>query len=316
MPRQTAASATATSDDDFEYPAQLSILRRAIAELPVLSDAANMAACADELNRFCGLAELLVSSLARAESCRQDAGLRRAASAALLALYQVRERLDALSTKRASRATVEAIRRALYAALAALSERLAPLDGISEAAARSLTELDRALAMRLLVSDFHSTMLATSRGRSNKGWSLVVAEAELAIVLRRPAFALGPEAEKQKLSAISSRVVGYRAGKPGALTRSRVQAEVLGTSALLVALSQRVDVKRHDARSLTALGALLSGRRLDLTVAANAAELLAGLRGMDVELDRLMLELPFEPSRALSHIAHRVGNLRQRLLAS
>jgi hypothetical protein len=316
MPRQTAASATATPDDDFEYPAQLSILRRAVAELPVLADAANVAACTEELSRFCGLAEALLSSLARAELCRQDAGLRRAASAALLSLYHVRERLEALSKKRASRATVEAVRRALYSSLAALSERLAPLDGIGEAAARSLTELDRALAMRLLVSDFHCTMLATSRGRTNKGWSLVVAEAELAIARRRPAFALGPEAEQRQLTDISSRIAGFRAGRPGAPSRSRLQAEILGTSELLAALSQRVDVKRHDARSLTALGALLSGRRLDLSVAANAAEILAGLRGMDKELDRLMLELPFEPSRALSHIAHRVGGLRQRLLAS
>lgn len=316
MARQSAVSATASRDDDFEYAAQLSILRRAIAELGVLSDSANAAACAADVSRFCGLAEVIVSSFAQGDLCRRDAGLRRAGSASLLALYQVRQRLEALANKRASRAAVDAVRRNLYAAVASLSERLAPLDGVGKVAARSLTELDRALAMRLLVSDFHSTMLATSRGRANKSWTLQVAEAELAIAIRRPAFALGPEAQQRQLTAMLARVAGSKARKTGAPSKSRLQTEVLATSELLLALSRRADVKSHDTRSLTALSALLSARKLDLSVAANAAETLAGLRGMDAELDRLMLELPFEPSRALVQIARRVSALRVRALAS
>jgi hypothetical protein len=51
-------------------------------------------------------------------------------------------------------------------------------------------------------------------------------------------------------------------------------------------------------------------------MAANAAETLAGLRGMDTQLDKLMLELPFDPSSVLALVARRVGELRARALAS
>ena len=315
MPRHTAASANATPDDDFDYPAKLCILRRAVAELVVLADAADVAARVAELQRLCNLAEMLVSSLAREEARRPGAGLRKSASATLLVLYRLRERLEVLAAQRPSRAAVEATRRSLYFALAALSERLAPRDGVSVVAARCSSELDRALAMRLLVSDFHGAMLATVRGRSNKSWSLAVAQAELAIVLGTPAFAAGPKAQRRQLRAVFTRVSRFRTGKRGALLRSRIQAKALATPALLASLSQRPDVKQHDARSLVALGALLSSRRYDPEVAAHAAEILASLRGMDLELDRLMLELPFDAARVLKRISQRVGGLRQRLLA-
>lgn len=72
----------------------------------------------------------------------------------------------------------------------------------------------------------------------------------------------------------------------------------------------------RDARSLAALAVTLSGRTFNLTMAANAAETLGGLRGMDPKLDQLMLELPFEPASLLVLIARRVSEIRARALAS
>lgn len=316
MGRQSAASAAEARDEDFDLPAQLTILRRAVAGLEVLADAASPARCAADLVRYSALAEALVGAFAQSGLVRRDAGLRRATSATVLALFYVRQRLDALSARRASRAAIESIRRTLYSAVALLSERLAPLDVAASVPPRSMSELDRALSMRLLVSDFHEAVSSVARGRSNRTWTLLVAEAELAIAMQRPEFGLGPEAQRVQLTEVRARISRFKSGKSGTLSRSKLHAEVLATSELLVTLSRRPDVKRHDARGLAALAITLSGRSFNLSMAANAAETLGGLRGMDAELDRLMLELPFDPTSVLALIARRVSQIRARALAS
>jgi hypothetical protein len=312
MQRQSAAAAR---EDDFDLPCQLTILRRAIACVGVFEDESSAQVCATDLARFCALAEVIVKSFSHSELARSDATLRRTASATVLALFYVRQQLDALPARRSSRSAVESIRRSLYAAVALLSERLGPFDGIGSIAAHSLTELDRALSMRLLVSDFHEAVCSVSRGRSNMNWTLLVAEAELAIAMQSSAFGLGPEQQRAQLSEIRTRIVRFKAGK-GTLSKSTLHAEVLATSQLLASLSQRPDVKRHDERALAALSVTLSSRSLNMITAASAAETLAGLRGMDPQLDRLMLELPFEPAKVLTLLARRVSELRSRALAS
>jgi hypothetical protein len=316
MGRQSAASAAESRNEEFDFPAQLTILRRAIAGLGVLADAPSPALSAADLSRYCALAEALVGSFMRSELALGDAGLRRASSASALALFYVRQRLDALPGRRSSRVAVESIRRTLYAAIALLSERLAPLDVGANVPPRSMSELDRALSMRLLVSDFHEAVSSVTRGRSNMTWTLLVAEAELAIAMQRPEFALGPEAQRAQLCEIRSRISRFKSGKSRTQSKSSLHAEVLATSELLTTLSRRADVKRHDARSLAALAITLSGRTFNLSMAANAAETLGGLRGMDAELDRLMLELPFEPQTVLVLVARRVSQIRARALAS
>jgi hypothetical protein len=313
MGRQTAASAAELRDDDFDLPAQLTILRRAVAALPVLADAPSVALSAADLRRFCALAEAIVTSFAQEDVVRRDAALRRVSSATVLSLFYVRQRLDA---PRLSRTALESIRRTLYAAVALLSEQVAPLDGVGVVAAKSLSELERALAMRLLVSDFHEAVSSVARGRSNMNWTLSVAEAELAIAMQRPAFVLGPERQRAELSEIRTRILRFKGKKSGVPSKSKLHAEVFATSELLVALSQRADVKCHDARSLAALSITLSGRTFNMAMAANAAETLAGLRGMDSLLDKLMLELPFDPASVLVLVARRVSALRARALAS
>lgn len=315
MARPSAALAAEPSEADFDLPAQLTILRRAIAGLAVLGEIPSPLAAADLL-RFCALGESIVNAFAESERVRRDAALRRATSATVLALFYVRQRLDTLSSGRTSRAALEGVRRTLYSAIVLLSERVAPLDGVSSVAARSLSELDRALAMRLLVSDFQEAVASVARGRANMSWTLSVAEAELAILMQRPAFAMGPEQHRAQLSEVRTRILRFKAKKMGTPSKSKLHAEVLATATLLAALTRRPDVKRHDARCLAALSITLSNRSFDLTMAANAAETLAALRGMDPELDRLMLELPFDPASVLALVARRVSELRARALAS
>lgn len=282
----------------------------------MLADASSAALSAADLRRFCALAEAIVASFAQESVVRRDSALSRVSSATVLALFYVRQRLDALSPQRPSRTALESIRRTLYAAVALLSEQVAPLDGVGSVAAKSQSELDRALAMRLLVSDFHEAVSSVARGRSNMNWTLLVAEAELAIAMQRPAFVMGPERQRAELSEIRTRILRFKGKKSGISSKSKLHAEVFATSGLLVALSQRADVKRHDARSLAALSITLSGRTFNLAMAANAAETLAGLRGMDSLLDKLMLELPFDPASVLLLLARRVSELRARALAS
>jgi hypothetical protein len=317
MGRLNAASAAELrEEEDFDLPAQLTILRRAVASLSVLADASSSALCAADLRRYSALAEAIVTAFAQGGVVRRDAALRRVTSATVLSLFYVRQRLDALPARRPSRAALESIRRTLYAAIALLSEQVAPLDGVGTVAAASLSDLDRALAMRLLLSDFHEAVALVTRGRSNMSWTLSVAETELAIAMQRPAFVMGPEQQRAELSELRTRILRFKGKKSGTPPKSKLHAEVMASPALLASLNRRPDVKRHDARSLAALSITLSGRTFNLTMAANAAETLAGLRGMDTQLDKLMLELPFDPSSVLALVARRVGELRARALAS
>jgi hypothetical protein len=231
-------------------------------------------------------------------------------------VLEVERRLAALPPRRASRLAIEMVRRRLYSAIASLSEQLAPTDSPACIAARAPSELERALSMRQLVTDFHGAMLVIGRNRSQRTWALVVAEAELAIMIKVPAFALGPEAQKKKLSSLRARIARFRSGRRDASSKSKLLSEVFDASSLLTALSLRSDVRRHDARLLAELSLLLTRPALSLVIAASAAETLAELHGMDPELDCLMLELPFQPARVLLQVRRRVSELRACALAS
>jgi hypothetical protein len=318
MARRGSTRATATPNDDFDLPARLSILRRAVATLAILSEGpgATSVTVTRELGRYAALASASVALVSQSARAGRDARLHRTCSAAAEAVLEVERRLEALPVRRASRLALEMIRRRLYGALAALSERLAPTDAPRRLAAAPPAELERALAMRQLVTDFHGAMLAIGRKRSQATWALIVAEAELAIVLELPAFALGPEAQQKKLSSLHARIARFRSGRRDASSKTKLLDEVFDASSLLSALNLRADVKRHDARALAELSLLLTRSALTLAIAANAAETLAELRGMDPELDRWMLELPFDPARVLQQVRRRVSELRACALAS
>lgn len=308
-----AEDGAAEAEQDFAWAAQFAIVRRAVANLWILGDLPDTkpSVLRGDLIRLCTLSETLISALATTDLA-SDTGLGEGCSNALLAVRDVRRRLSLMPIRTASRPAMEMIRRRLYMVLASLSEQLAGLEVIDVARG----ELDQALFMRQLVSDFRGAMVAVVRGRTNLSWSLIVARSELGILLQEPGMSAGPARERTQLLALHRRLARSSGTRLDQAKKSRLHADVLETSSLLVSLSRRPDVKRHDGRALGSLALLLSRGRFSMAVAAGAVESLAVLRGMDPVLDRLMLEVPFDPQRLLAIIARRVSELRAQALAS
>jgi hypothetical protein len=279
-------------EDDFDASSQLAILRRAVAEivLPGKVSPSRLAAVRTELRRFCSLAELLFGQL--------GAGPLAATAGELGAR---------LGRRLPNRAELEHVRGELYGCLVHASRVLLALEPEPESAGG-------ALSMRALLSDFHGSLLPRTDGADV--WALTVAAAELSLLLEEPALAEAPARERTRLVALGARTERWSAGGRSADTASELYAEVTSSVDLLGSLSDRADVRRHDERVLHELVLLLARDEHDLDVAVGAAERLSALRGLDPELDRLIVDLPLAPAVTLKRIARRVRELCRGSLAS
>lgn len=316
----TQASSVAFADEsDFDAGSGLSILRRAVAELPLgdASSAASLNAGARSLERLCLVGVRMLDALRDSDvASLGDEELDGAAAE----LGAVNEALGQLSARKASRlAEMDAARARLYETLVALSEAFAPSEPIGRVLGRHGvgTVLDQVLALRRLMSDFQSALLPTTGDDAmNLRWALVVADAELGILMRHPVFSCAPAATQAEFGALRGRIARWRRGRRGLVTASKLYADVAGSAKRLGRLSLRPDVKRHDTRALSELATLLQRGAPGLSLALQSADLLAAVRGLDGELDRLMLDLPLDPARSLRQIARRVTLLCSRALAS
>jgi hypothetical protein len=221
--------------------------------------------------------------------------------------------LDQLSAPRPARARLEAIRRKLHAALAGLGEVLAAHDGVE----RPTNDLERVLQFRNMLSDFYAAIPWENGGPTgSRVWALLVANAELKILLKSLSFGAALEAPRSTLAALGERISGWQAKRPGPGSTSQLYTELVGVSSVLSTLSARPEVKRHDARALVELSALLARRTFDDTMTERVVDVLATVRGLDSELDRLIVALPLDPHAVLSLMLRRVTQLRARSLAS
>jgi hypothetical protein len=314
MGRSTSAAISREEyDDEFDIPSQIAILRRAVAEIEIgrESQRARGGALRD-LMRISALAESTVSAIAMLEVTDEDPELAQACAVALFGVQDAQRLLDQVSAPRPSRARLEAIRRKLHAALAGLGEVLAIHDGVD----RPSNDLERALHVRTLLSDFYGAIPWEKGGPSSRVWALLVADAELRILLKSVSFSEALEAPRTSLVTLGERLAGWLAKRPGPSATSQLYTELVGVSNVLSMLSARPEVKRHDARALVELSALLARRTFDDTMTERVVDVLATVRGMDGELDRLIVALPLDPPGVLALLLRRVTQLRARSLAS
>lgn len=296
MPGSTSLALLDEAEDDFDLHSRLAILRRAVAELVIGPNDApfRLSAARAQLVRYGGLSQIVLGVFGETA-----------------ALASVRRLTRRLAGRLPSPLTLEDMRRQLHAALVRAARASAASDS-SRTRFGADPELDAALSTRSLLSDFHGSLLSIT-DHASLVWALRVADAELSILLRHPALERAPEPERSALSALRARTKRWRAGKRDADFAWALYGEVVASSNLLVALSERREVRRHDDRVLHELSALfLSSRRAGVAIAGHVADKLASLRGLDAELDRLMLDLPLRPAITLGRISRRVRQLRAR----
>jgi hypothetical protein len=290
MPRSTSLAHDELSDDDFDAASQLAILRRAVAGVVLTGNfsPSELAATRTQLRRFRSLAEVVLALLGEHDLAAE-----------------ARRINGRMSTQLPTRAVLELVRADLHAMLVRAAEALPVTD---------LPRTDGALALRALLSDFHASLL--SEEDHSAAWALTVAHAELSLLLRQAALMRGPARERAALAALVARARRWQQSGADADQAAELREQVEASAELLDALSQRPEVRRHDERTLRELAALLTRGHHDLELAGHAADRLSALRGLDLELDRLMLDLPLEPLPALSRIARRVRQLRSAALPS
>lgn len=292
---------------------QVAILRRAVAEIEITRDSERgLAAARRELARMAMLAEATLAAIAVTELVEESASVSRACTVALFGIRDARRLLERLRAPRPSATRLETIRRKLHAALATLGEALAPYD----VPGKPSGELERTLYVRNLVSDFYTAIPWEGAGSMSRSWALLVANAELRILLKHMTFGGALEAPRNTLAALGARITGWQAKKRDPASTSQLYTELVGVQSVLSSLSARPDVKRHDSRALVELSALLAQRHFDDRMTERAVDVLVNLRGMDPTLDRLILALPMDPREVLLLVLRRVTELRTRSLAS
>jgi hypothetical protein len=268
---------------DFDAGEQLAILRRAVAGivLPGKHLPSGLAAIRMELLRFCALGQVVVALLGNRE------------------LVATVSELEArLARGLPNRAMLELVRGDLYDCLISASQLLAA-EAVPAAASA-------ALSMRALLSDFCGALLPVT---DDELWPLTVAAGELSLLLRQPGLKQWPARQRSRLTLLGARVRRWQARGSSRTEARELYAEVASTLDLLDSLNHRPDVRRHDERLLRELLHLLSRPTHDLSLAVCAAERLAALRGLDRELDRLIVALPLEPVLSLDGIARRISKL-------
>lgn len=303
-------------EEDFDVPSQIAILRRAVAEIEIGREPrGGRGSALEALTRMAALAEETVTAIAWMDLSEADEDdheeLADACAVALFGVQETRRMLEQLRAPRPSRARLEAIRRRLHGALAALGEAFALCDRGEHS-----TDLERALHLRNLVSDVYGAIPWEKGGPTSRVWALLVANAELKILLKSGSFESGFEAPRNALTSLVERISGWQAKRPNPSATSQLYTELVGVSNVLSSLSARPEVKRHDARALVELSSLLARRTFDDTMTERVVDVLASLRGMDGALDRLIVALPLDPPSVLALLLRRVTELRARALAS
>lgn len=316
-----SSTAVVTEDfeeEDFDVPSQVAILRRAVADVVILSDTQRgLSNALRDLMRLSALSEATIYSILLSDFVEESEALKEACSMALFGVQDARRWLDRLSAPKPSKARLERIRHRLHSSLALLGETLASDERApAPVSRRPASELERLLKTRTLVSDFYGAIPWQASSPSGRCWALLVAGAELKILLKHDSVSRDLAAQTSELVSLCERLDSWQAKKSNPASTSKLYAELNRVSGVLASLSARPELKRHDTRALVELSTLLAQRGFAGCLTERVVDVLSALRGLDSTLDRLITSLPHDPPGALSSILRRVTELRARSLAS
>ncbi|HVJ18130.1 MAG TPA: hypothetical protein VM686_22070, partial [Polyangiaceae bacterium] len=187
------------------------------------------------------------------------------------------------------------------------SDRCAP---ISSFQAPELTSL---LALREMFSVFRGALVSAGEERSRLSWALEVVALELQVLLANPVFTDLPHSAQLKLRELNRRVSSWGMKELDPMLGRALYREACAVPSMASDLSISPLLVDHDAQILSELSALLSNEPSGSLLEHKVLGHLSSLRGLDVELDRLELNLVYGAAGVLGTLSLRVNDLRSRL---
>lgn len=297
----------------FEPTGRLVHLRWAVAEIAISIEtpSANLDAAERALRIFAQRAVTLLEALDS-----DDEGLADACYTAELAIAEARITLSQTGLLRAERArALHEARRKLHRALIVVAEAMARHGGARASSVSGFDppELTSLLALRQMFSAFRGGLISAGEQRARLSWALEVAAAELSVVVANPVLHDLPHSAQQLVFELARRVTAWGLKEPDVVLGRSLYREASMLPALAAELSAHPLLLEHDEQSLSELSALLSNEPSGALLEGKVLAHLCALRGLDMELDRLELNLIYGAAGALGSLSLRVNDLRMRL---
>jgi hypothetical protein len=174
-------------------------------------------------------------------------------------------------------------------------------------------ELSGLLELRQTFSAFRCCLITAGEQRARLSWALEVAAAELSVLMSSPLVFDLPARSQQLISDLARRVTDWGLREPDPVLGRSLYREVAMIPALATELSSHPLLVAHDDRALSELSAVLSHEPTGTLLEAKVLGHLSALRGYDVELDGLELNLIYGAVGTLVKVTTRVFDLRSRL---
>jgi hypothetical protein len=315
MNRHAAAASDYPKSWSFEPTGRLVHLRWAVAEIAIgiETPSAGLDAAERALRIFSQRAAALLEDLHDEDG---DSDVQDALLAAELSVTEARTALSQSCQLRAERArAVHEARRKLHRGLIILAEAVARSGSnygapISSFQAPELTSL---LALREMFSVFRGALVSAGEQRARLSWALEVVAQELQVLLANPVFADLPHGAQLKIRELNRRIAAWGLKEVDPMLGRALYREacaIPGISSDLSVIPLLVD---HDAQILSELSALLANEPSGSLLEHKVLGHLGSLRGLDVELDRLELNLVYGAVGVLGTLSLRVNDLRSRL---
>jgi hypothetical protein len=313
MTRDVPALSDSPKSWSFEPTGRLVHLRWAVAEIAISIEtpSAGLDAAERALRIFCQRAGALLDELDSESEQLNDAHY-----TAELGVAEARSSLPQSCQLRAERArALHESRRKLHRALIVVAEAMAR-DSVARSSSVSgfdSPELGSLLALRQLFSAFRGALVSASEQRARLSWALEVVALEISVLLANPMLSDLHVGSQRAIRDLSKRIAAWGLKEPDPVLGRALYREACAIPTIGMELSVHPLLVEHDERTLSELHALLanepSGGPLETRVLGH----LSSLRGLDLELDRLELNLVYGAAGVLGTLSLRVSDLRSRL---
>lgn len=308
---RSLAAVPAPKSWSFEPTGRLVHLRWAVAEIAISIEtpSAGLDAAERALRIFSQRAVALLEALDTDTDLLADA-----CYTAELGIADARSSLSQAGQLRVERArSLHEARRKLHHALIVVAEAMAREGSSKRISGVDAPELGSLLALRQMFSAFRGGMISAGEQRARLSWALEVASAELQVLLANPVLCDLPPRSQELVSDLARRVTSWGLKEPEPVLGRSLYREASTLPAIASELSAHPLLVEHDEQALSELAILLAHEPSGVLLESRVLTHLCALRGLDMELDRLELNLIYGAAGALGSLSMRVSDLRSRL---
>lgn len=313
MTRDVASLSDSPKSWSFEPTGRLVHLRWAVAEIAISIEtpSAGLDAAERALRIFCQRASVLLEELEGDDEQLSDARY-----TAELGVADARNSLSQSCQLRAERArALHESRRKLHRALIVVAEAMAR-DSVARSSSISgfdSPELGSLLALRQMFSAFRGALVSAGEERARLSWALEVVGLEISVLLANPMLSDLHVSSQRAIRDLSKRIAAWGLKAPEPVLGRALYREACAIPTIGMELSVHPLLVEHDERTLSELSALLANERSSELLESTVLGHLTALRGLDLELDRMELNLVYGAAGVLGTLSLRVSDLRSRL---